>query len=72
MAKKTESGTTTTTPETTVKRARRDIRAEIDAIPAGVIKEKVEKRYAAFLDDRTAVKASKKALFSALDFAKSE
>jgi hypothetical protein len=60
-----------TNPATTVateKKARRNIRAEIDAIPAGPLKAKIEDRYAAFLDDKQAVKDSKKKLFAGLDF----
>ena len=69
MAKK-ESTNTATTVATTGKKARRNIRAEIDAIPEGPVKAKIEERYAAFLDDKQAVKDSKKRLFAGLDFVK--
>ena len=77
MAKNRTTPTTTTpttTPETTpaavAKKERRNIRSEIDAIPAGPLKAKIEERYAAFLDDKQAVKDSKKRLFAGLDFVK--
>ena len=66
MAKNQPAPTTETTP----KKERRNIRSEIDAIPAGPLKAKIEERYAAFLDDKQAVKDSKKRLFASLDFVK--
>ena len=70
MAKNQTTTTTETAPAITVKKARRNIRAEIDAIPAGPVKAKIEERYAAFLDDKQAVKDSKRRLFAGLDFVK--
>jgi len=52
------------------KRPRRNIRAEIDEVPAGPLKDKIEARFAAFLDDKQAAKDSKKKLFAGLDFVK--
>ena len=68
MVKKESTNPATTTTVATEKKARRNIRAEIDAIPPGAVKAKIEERYAAFLDDRQAVKDSKKKLFAGLDF----
>ena len=70
MSKNQTTTTTETAPATTVKKARRNIRAEIDTIPAGPVKAKIEERYAAFLDDKQAVKDSKKRSFAGLDFVK--
>ena len=70
MAKNQPAPTTETPPSATPKKERRNIRSEIDAIQAGPLKAKIEERYAAFLDDKQAVKDSKKRLFAGLDFVK--
>jgi hypothetical protein len=69
---KTQATTTpaSSEPAKSAKKAKRNIRAELDTIAEGPIKARVETLFASYLDDKQAAKDSKKKLFAGLDFAK--
>jgi hypothetical protein len=74
MAKdKSSTPTTPTTPGTTVpKKAKRNIADEVAALAGKPGGDKIAQRYAQYLDDRQAIKTSKKRLIQGLDFLKED
>jgi len=69
---KPTSTTSTSTVTTPPKKPKRNLADEVAALAGKPGGDKVAQRYAQFLDDKQAIKTSKKRLLQGLDFLKEE